>query len=174
MTVQQRFYSVTCVITMPVPKRSVNSTSNKPSIKPIYLFLSKVWFLPPATKLREGNSFTPVCDSVHRGVSVQGGVSAQGGSLSKGEGSLSKGEGSLSKGEGSLSKGDLCPGALCPRGVSVQGGGVSVQGVSVQGGSLFRGQRGLCPGGSLSGRPLYGNVRAVRTLLECILVYILA
>ena len=47
------------------------------------------------------------------------------------------------------------------------------------GGSLSRGVSvwwtlcpgGLCPGGSLSGRPLlYGYVRAVRILLECILV----
>ena len=38
----------------------------------------------PQTKLREGNVFTPVCDSVHRGgVSVQGG-SLSGGSLSRG------------------------------------------------------------------------------------------
>ena len=28
----------------------------------------------PHTKLREGNVFTPVCDSVHGGVSVQGGL----------------------------------------------------------------------------------------------------
>ena len=27
----------------------------------------KVLFLPPATKLRQGNVFTPVCHSVHRG-----------------------------------------------------------------------------------------------------------
>ena len=43
----------------------------------------------PQKKLREGNDFTPVCDSVHRGVSVQG-VSVQGGSLSS-ECSLSMG-----------------------------------------------------------------------------------
>ena len=34
----------------------------------------RIWygnvFLPPATKLRQCNVFTPVCDSVHRGVSV--------------------------------------------------------------------------------------------------------
>ena len=39
--------------------------------------------LPPAMKLRQGKVFTPVCDSVHGGVSVQGGlcpgVSVQGG-----------------------------------------------------------------------------------------------
>ena len=61
-------------------------------------------------------------------------------------------------------------------------GGVSVQGVSVQGGSVYG---GFCPlvsvwgslsEGSLSGRlpgqtPPYGNERAVRILLECILVF---
>ena len=30
------------------------------------------WFLPPATNLREGNVSTPLCHSVHRGLSVQG------------------------------------------------------------------------------------------------------
>ena len=64
------------------------------------------------------------------------------GSLSRG--SLSRG--SLSRG---LSvQGDVCPGGLCPG--------------------------GLCPGGSLLGNPLppsYGNERAVRILLECIIVY---
>ena len=30
--------------------------------------------LPPAMKLRQGNVFTPVCDSVNRGVSVLGGL----------------------------------------------------------------------------------------------------
>ena len=57
--------------------------------------------------------------------------------------------------------------------------GVSVRGVSVQGRSLSRGVSvrgslsgvGLCPGGgSLSWRPPYSNERAVRILLECILV----
>ena len=38
------------------------------------------------------------------------------------------------------------------------GGGVSVQG-------------GLCPVGAQSGRPPYGKERAVRILLECILVF---
>ena len=36
--------------------------------------------LPPATKLWQGNVVTPVCDSVHRRVSVQG-VSVQGVSI---------------------------------------------------------------------------------------------
>ena len=34
--------------------------------------------LPPATKLQEGNVFTPVCDSVHKGVSAQGGLCPRG------------------------------------------------------------------------------------------------
>ena len=76
-------------------------------------------------KLREGNVFTPVCDSVRRG-------------------------GSLSIGGRSLSRGFSVRMGLCPaRGGSVQGGEVSVQG-------------GLCQGDP--------QERAVRLLLECILV----
>ena len=80
-------------------------------------------------------------------------------------------------------------GGLCPGEVSVRGGFLS-RGwgkVSVWGGSLSRGWgEGLCLEGSLSGGvslrcrqrpdrdppPLYGNERAVRILLECILVEI--
>ena len=106
-----------------------------------------VWgFLPPATKLWQGNVFTPVCDSVH----------GEGGSLSRG--------GVLCP-EGGLCPGGLCPGGVCPEvsmsrvslcggGVSVQGevlglGGVSVQGVSLSRVSLSRGsvsRGGLCQG----------------------------
>ena len=46
-------------------------------------------FLPPATKLWQGNVFTPVCDFVHAGGGLCPGVSVQGG---------------------------LCPGDLCPGG----------------------------------------------------------
>ena len=59
------------------------------------------------------------------------------------------------------------------RGVSVQGGGLCLggslsRGVSVQGGW------GLCQGDPLPRqRPPYGNERAVRILLECILVHYL-
>ena len=63
----------------------------------------------------------------------------------------------LSGGAGSLS-----------RGVSVWG--VSVQGVPVQGGLCLG---GLCPGGLCHGDSLYSNERAVRILLECILVQLL-
>ena len=79
--------------------------------------------LLPAMKLRQGNVFTPLCDSVHRGGSLPrgslcpGGVSVQGRSLSSG---------SLS---GGFLSGGLCPGESLSRG-----------------GSLYR-------GGSLSGRP---------------------
>ena len=66
-------------------------------------------------------------------------------------------------------------GHITGTGVSVQGG-ISVQGASLSGG-LCPGGGGLCPWGwgSLSGRPpketpMYGNERAVRILLECILV----
>ena len=48
----------------------------------------------------------------------------------------------------------LCPGGLCSGRVSVKGG--------------------LCPGGLCHGDPPYGNERAVRILLECILVVIYA
>ena len=64
----------------------------------IFLRIGHVRLLPPATKLREGNVFTPVCHSVHRGICVWGSVS--GGSLSG----------------GSLSKGVSVQGGLCPGG----------------------------------------------------------
>ena len=70
---------------------------------------------------------------------------------------------------GSLSRGSLSE-SLCPGDPSLSRGCVCLGGVSVHGGCL-------CPGwslskgrGSLSGRHPYGNVRAVRILLECILV----
>ena len=73
--------------------------------------------------------------------------------------------------------GSLCPVGSLSGGVSVQGWRVSVQGVSVQGlcpgeslsrGSLFGGC--LSRGVSFMEIPLYGNERAIRILLECILV----
>ena len=81
-------------------------------------------FYRRATKFRQGDVFTPVCDSVHR---VEGLYPA--GSLSKG--SLCPREGLCPW--GSLS-GGLCPVGFCPmeflsRGLCL---GVSVQGVSVQ------------------------------------------
>ena len=42
-------------------------------------------YLPPATKLQQGNVFTPVCDSVH----------GRGGPLSRGGAALSRGGGCL-------------------------------------------------------------------------------
>ena len=48
---------------------------------------------------------------------------------------------------------------LCPGGVSVGGGGHLCVGED------------LCPGGSLSGRPPSGYLRAVCILLECILAW---
>ena len=81
----------------------------------MYLIVQKQCelYLPPATKLWEGNVTTPVCHSVHQG------------SLCLGR-SLSRG---LCKG-GYLSEG-LCLGGLCP------GGGLCSRGFSVQGGSLY-------------------------------------
>ena len=139
--------------------------------------------------------------SLSRGDLCPGGISVQG-SLSRGSlsrvgvsvgGSLSRGVsvgGSLSRGSlsrevsvwGSLSRGlypggSLCPGGLCQGGISVQG--VSVQG-SLSRGSLLGGlfpEECLSRGFSLLGRSPwqrlpYGNERVVRTLLECILVFI--
>ena len=73
-----------------------------------------------------------------------------------------------------LSTGGLCPGGLCPEGGLSPGGSLS-RGGSVQGG-LCPGVsvQGVCPGGvSVRETPSwteYGNKRAVRILLECILV----
>ena len=61
------------------------------------------------------------------------------------------------------------------------GGSMSKEGLGPGEGSLSRGflsrgslSMGVCPAGSLSGRPpLYGKELAVRTLLECFLVYAL-
>ena len=118
--------------------------------------------LQPGTKLRQGNVFTPVCDSVHRGwISPQGGLCPRG-SLSRKvsvqwvfEWGVSVWWGSLSMGIsvlGGLSRGSLSIGGLC-------------WGVSV-GGSLSMG--GLCQGDP---QPLFGYVRAVHIVLECILVF---
>ena len=78
--------------------------------------------------------------------------------------------------EVSVQRGSLSRGSLSG-GVSVQGAGGLCPGV----GGLCPGVGGLCPGGSLSGgsllgrpphteNPPYSNDRAVRILLECILV----
>ena len=128
-----------------------------------------VALLPCETRILKGNVFTSVCQSfcsrgrrslsgglcLRRSLSVQG-VSVQGGYLSRGfsvqgvsvQGSLSGG--SLSW--GSLSRGISVQGSLCP------GYSMSVQGVSV------------CQGDPQTETP-YDEERAVRILLECILVY---
>ena len=114
-------------------------------------------------KLRQGNAYTPVCQSfcsrgslcpsMHHRSHDWGGLCPGGlcrGSLSVGRGSLSVGRGSLSVGRGSLSVGR---GSL-----------------SVGRGSLSRGG-GLCLGGLLYGKdPRYGNEWVVCILLGCILV----
>ena len=103
-------------------------------------------------KLRQGNVFTPVCDSVHGGGGLchmtRGGLRPRGLCL------------------GVSVQGGLCLGGLwsrgsLSRGVSVQVGGLSGWGVSVRVG-------GLCPGGGSLSRGV--SVREVRILLECILV----
>ena len=116
-----------------------------------YFFTSLQLVLPPATKLRQGIVFTPVCHSVHGGSlcpnmhhrSHDQGVSVLGVSV----------WGSLS---GGLFPGGLCHGGLC-LGVSFQGASVLVVSVwgSLSRGSLSRGISvygvsfwwGLCPVG---------------------------
>ena len=75
-------------------------------------------YLPPATKLRQGNVFTPVCDSVHRegGLCLGGLCPGPGGSLSSG--------GGLCPGR-ALSGGGLCPGRSLSRGGLCLGGSLS-------------------------------------------------
>ena len=75
--------------------------------------------------------------------------------------------------EGSLFRGSSVKGCLCPGRGSLSRGWRGLWGISVQGGLCSGGLKGLCLEGFLSGRPSYGNVRTVRILLECILVYIL-
>ena len=110
--------------------------------------------------------------------------------LHPGCGCLSRGGGGVSV-QGGFCLGalwqGLCPGGLCPGKFSVQGVGLCPgcgslsRGVSVQGGHCPGGSGGprgslggLCPRGVFvgGGRPPYGNVRAVRILLECILVQV--
>ena len=95
--------------------------------------------------------------------------------------------GSRSLSRGVSVQGGLRPGGLC-KGVSVQGGSLSREGclclgrwVSVQGGGFCPGRslsRGSLSRGSLSSGELchrdrpYGNERAIRIQLECILVYL--
>ena len=92
--------------------------------------------LPPAT--RQGNIFTPVCDSVYGGVSVQG-------------------RGLCPGGVSEVFVRGVSGECLCPGGVSVQGGlcpgGVFVQGASFQRAPLFSGVS--VQGGSLSRGSLY-------------------
>ena len=132
----------------------------------------------PVCILLECILVTPVCHSVHKGRgSLSGGVSVQGGSLSRWRVAV-QGEGRC-PGEGFLSGGSLSRRGLCPERVSVQGGLCPAGGSMSRGGSLSSGGGSLSRVGSLSGGvsvrdpppPPYGYVRAVRILLECILVF---
>ena len=110
--------------------------------------------------LEQGNVFTPVRHSVHGGDLCP---SMHHRSHDRG---VSRGEGSVSRWE-SLSRGYLSRGS--PSGEFLSGGDHLCPDLW----GFLSG--GLCPGGSLSGRPPdrdppYGNERAVRILLECILV----
>ena len=114
--------------------------------------------------------------SQERSLSREGGLCPGRGSLSR-EGVSVQGGESLSREGVSVHRG------LFPKGGSLSTGGLSLKGgVSVQKGGLCPGWflyngvgGGFCPGGEVSvGEiPPYGNVRAVRILLECILVVIL-
>ena len=123
------------------------------------------FLLLPATKLRQCNVFTSVCQEF----CPQGGLCPSMHHRSHDWGSQSRAasvQGSLCPGE-SLSNGGLCPGVSVWgslfRGVSVQGhlcpGGLCPVGLC-PGGSLSRKvsvQEGLCPGGYLSRGSLLGR-----------------
>ena len=126
----------------------------------------KVMFLHLCVILFTGVS-VPACTTGHmtRGVSVQEESLLEGVSLSGGWVSV---QGVSVQWESLSRRVSVQRGSLC---------GVSVLG-SLSEGSLSRGGS-LCPGGSLLRRPpgqrphpLYGNNRAVRILLECIVVLI--
>ena len=86
-------------------------------------------FVPPATKLGQGNVFTGVCDSVNRGCLLPGGCLLRG--------CLVRWGWCL------LPRGGACSGGWCLfRGCLLSGGGVCSQGVSALGG-------GVCSGGCL-------------------------
>ena len=114
-------------------------------------------FYRPQTKLREGNVFTLVCDSVYKGVSVQEGVHCPG------RGSLSR-KGVSVQEKGSLSRGSLSRkgGSLSRKGgpLSRKGGSLSRKGGSLSGGASVW--------GSLSRRPPKNGGR-----VECILVFLI-
>ena len=94
--------------------------------------------LPPATSLRQGNVYTPVCDSVHRRISVWGSLFERGLCLREVSVWGVSVQGGLSK--SGLCQGDRCLGSLflgrSVKEVSVWRslfGAVSVQGGSVIG-----------------------------------------
>ena len=134
----------------------------------------KVMFLHLSVILFTGGSLS-------RGCVCQGGLSPVGGLCLQG---VFVGGGFLSRGflsKGSLSRGGLCPGGGICLGGSFPGGSLSrgrlcLGGVSVEGclcpedgwvGGI------LCLGGLCQETSPYGKERAVRILLECILVRIL-
>ena len=168
--------------------------------------MSLLSFLPPATKLGQGNIFTPVCHSVHRGGMrgcSQGGMRgcSQGGwgacVIAPGEGGqhawLLGGACVVAGGAAWLLWGGL---RGCFRGcVVAPGGGVCVVASRGMHGCSLGGVRGCswgvcvvarghvwllqggmhgCSGGHAWDTTRYGdmvNERAVRILLECILVF---
>ena len=95
-------------------------------------------------KLREGNVFTPVCHSVHRG----GGVSVP-----------------------ACTTDHMNSGGLCPGRVSVQRRSLTWVGESLPRGVFVQGWRSLLGRPPGQRHPPYGNERTVCILLECILVH---
>ena len=116
--------------------------------------------LPPANVVCEGYVFTPVCDSVQGGRTWPGVCVWPGGDMrGKGGACVVKG-GMCGKGGAGVVKGAcMTKGGLWQRGVHGKGGACMAKGVGVRG----------------MHTPLYEiwpvNARAVRILLECILVY---
>ena len=120
----------------------------------------------PKRSFGQGNIFTGVCHSVHRGGVCQGGCLPGGGVC-----------------QGGLPGGGVCLGGVSARGVSARGGCVCQGGVFFWRGVFFL-EGGVCQGGLPGGVSARGvsfflgggfpwntvNVRPVRILLECILV----
>ena len=74
------FVSRTSLIRLP-PLRSHRFCSRASFYGYLFVVVHRATLLPPSTKLRQGNVFTPICDSVHTGVSVQGGSMSRGVSI---------------------------------------------------------------------------------------------
>ena len=124
-------------------------------------------FLHLCVILFTGGVSVPACTIGHM---TRGGLCA-GGFLSRGVSVQLSLSGGVSV-QGVCVWGDLCPGGSLSRGLCPVGSlsiGVTVLGGLCPGGSLSN--SGFCQGDPPTETPLYGNARAGRILLECILVY---